>query len=280
MKHDILRRFAFIEARLLWAGGLTASELAETFGIARQNAQQTIKTYAERHPDQFERDKRQRRQVPTEGFKAQYIREDVGRFLDYQRGASYTANLYDEPSWADLPFVDADTLARPLYDKEAARTALTALQRHNVVVIGYWAMSGARSRRISPHHLVYADERYHLRAYCHESDLFRDFNLARIVTADLSNQAWVSGAADSDWHNRVDLEFVVNPELPDEAKAALRQDHIKAGQTTLRVPGVRRAIAFYVKRRFSRIDERYGLPLWHLAGNQVSFDQRESQTSL
>jgi len=267
MKHDILRRFAFIEARLLWAGGVTAKELAEAFGIARQNAQRSIAAYAERHPGQLHHDKTQRCQAPTENFKPQYIREGVSRFLDYQRAASYTAHFYDEPGWSDLPFTDADALARPLFDQDAVRTALTALRRRSVVVIGYWAMSGARSRRISPHHLAYADGRYHLRAYCHETEKFRDFNLTRIVTGELSDEEWVSGSTDRGWHERVDLEFEINPQLPDDAKAALQQEHIKTGETTLRVPGVRRAIAFYVKRRFARIDGRYGLPLWCLATN-------------
>ena len=262
MKHDMLRRFAFIEARLLWAGGLTAAELAESFGIARQNAQQTIKNYIERHPDQMRYDASQRRQVPADRFEVRYIRDDVGRFLDYQRAASYTAHFYDEPSWADLPFIDVDALAHPLYDKHAARTALEALRRQSVVIIGYWAMSGARSRRISPHHLAYADGRYHLRAYCHETTKFRDFTIARIVTAELSDEPWVSGESDKEWNCRMDLEFMINPKLEEPAKAALRQDYFKAGESTIRVQGVRAALAFYLERRFTRLDGRYNAPLW------------------
>lgn len=50
MNHDRLKRFAFIEVRLLWGGGLTAMALAKGFGIARQNAQQTIEAYRQKHP--------------------------------------------------------------------------------------------------------------------------------------------------------------------------------------------------------------------------------------
>jgi predicted DNA-binding transcriptional regulator YafY len=262
MKHDMLRRFAFIEARLLWAGGLTASELADAFGIARQNAQQTIKAYAEQHSGQMRYDPAQRRQVPEDSFTVNYIRDDVGRFLDYQRAVSHTAHFFDEPDWADLPFTDADALIHPLYDRDAARTVLTALRQQTVVVVGYWAMTGARTRRISPHHLVYADSSYHLRAWCHETDRYLDFALARIVTAEPCDEPWVSGDGDREWHERVDLEFEINPALPAETKAALRADHIKTGEPTLRVPGVRVAVAFYVRRRFERIDARYGMPLW------------------
>lgn len=265
MKHDMIRRFAFIEARLYWAGGLTATELAEAFGIARQNAQQTIKRYAERHPGQMRYEATQRRQVPTEGFGAHYIREDVGRFLDYQRAASYTARFYDEPSWADLPFTDVDALAHPLYDKHAARIALEALRRQSVVVISYWAKTGSRSRPISPHHLVYADGRYHLRAYCHQEAEFRDFTIARIATAEFSDEPWVSGESDKEWNERIDLEFEINRQLDQPAQDALMQDYVKAGDTTLKIRGVRKAIAFYLERRLTRADPRYQLPLWKRA---------------
>jgi hypothetical protein len=262
MKHDMLRRFAFIEARLAWAGGLTAGELADAFGIARQNAQQSIAAYNEQHPGQMRYDVTQRRQVPEDSFKANYIRDDVGRFLDYQRAVSHTAQFFDEPDWADLPFTDADALAHPLYDKAAVRTVLTALRRESVALIGYWAMSSARTRHISPHHLVYADGRYHLRAYCHETARYLDFALARIVSAELTAEFWISGDTDLDWHNRVDLEFGINPDLDAKAQAAVRQDHIRANEPTLRVPGVRVALAFYIRRRLTRTDHRFNIPLW------------------
>jgi hypothetical protein len=262
MKHDMIRRFAFIETRLFWAGGLTAAELADTFGIARQNAQQSIKTYNSLHPGQLKHDRRRRRQVPTERFQPRYIREGVSRFLDYQRGTQYTAHFYDEPGWSDLPFTDADALARPLYDQDAVRTALTALRGQSAVVLGYWAKTGARTRRISPHHLVHADERYHLRAYCHETQRFLDFNLARIVTAEPSDDDWVPETTDHDWHKRVDLVFEISPDLPPVARAALRQDHLRPDQRQLTIPGVREAIAFYVRRRFLRIDQQFKQPLW------------------
>lgn len=262
MKHDMLRRFAFIEARLLWAGGLTASELANAFGIARQNAQETIKTYQQRHPGQMRYDRSQRRQVPEDGFEVHYIRDDVGRFLDYQRAVSYTALFFDEPDWADLPFTDADALIHPLYDKGAARIALTALRQREVVAIGYWAKSGARTRRISPHHLVYADDRYHLRAWCHETLAFLDFVVARIVTAQPCDDAWVSGDSDENWHQRVDLELEINAELPTAVQNSLRQDYLRQDESTMKIRGLRKALVFYVERRLGRVDPRYGRSLW------------------
>jgi hypothetical protein len=51
MKLDTQSRFAFIETRLYWGEGVTARELAEVFGFARQTAQGVIEDYRRRHPE-------------------------------------------------------------------------------------------------------------------------------------------------------------------------------------------------------------------------------------
>ncbi|WP_020505196.1 WYL domain-containing protein [Lamprocystis purpurea] len=267
MNHDMMRRFAFIETRLLWGGGFTASELAAAFGIARQNAQLTIASYCRKHPRQMAYDRRCRRQVRTEDFRANYVRDDVGRFLEYQRAAAHTALYLDDPTWVDLPFTDVDDLVKPFYDKEAARAVLAALRRQEVVEIEYWSKSATRVRRISPHHLVFADGRYHVRAYCHDLLNWFDLVLPRIIAAQHADDPWVSGDGDTDWHQREDLSFFVNPDLPESAQAAVRLDYLPQGAERLLVRGVRKALTMYIQRRLCRLDWRFGVPLWIVAEN-------------
>lgn len=262
MIHDMLRRFAFIETRLLWGGGLTAGELAKGFGIARQNAQQSIEAYRQRHPGQMQYDRRRRCHVRTSAFETHYVRNDVGRFLDEQRAVSYTEHFRDEPDWIGMPFTDADALIRPVYDAEGVQTLLEALRKQAVAEIEYWSKTKAQTRRISPHHLVFADGRYHVRAYCHEALQYLDFVLTRIMTARLTDESWVSSNADQDWHHRQNLVFQVNPMLPPAAQEAIRLDYIPTGKKFLKIKGVRVAIAYYIRRRLCRNDWRLEMPLW------------------
>lgn len=262
MNHDMTRRFAFIEARLIWGGGLTAGELGTAFGIARQNAQHTLDLYRRRHPGQMHYDPNLRRHLRSPEFTAHYVRAEVSRFLDYQRAVNQVARFHDEPDWADLPFADADALIHPLYVPEAVGVVLEALRRETVAEIEYWSKQGTRRRRISPHHLVSADGRYHVRAYCHEAEQHLDFVLSRLMCAELTRDAWVSGDDDTDWHQRQDMFFTVNPVLPDVARQAICLDYLAVGQETLQIHGVRKALAFYVRRRLCREDEQFKVPLW------------------
>jgi hypothetical protein len=266
MNHDMMRRFAFIETRLLWAGGMSARELGEAFGIARQNAQQSIEHYRHRHPGQMHYDQVKRRHVRTSSFITNYIRDDTARFLDYQRAVSHMAHFFDEPDWADLPFTDADTLVRPIYDKKAVRIVLEALRSESAVQIQYFAKTSSRTRCISPHHLVYTDGRYHLRAYCNERLAYRDFVLPRILSAEFSSEPWIPATDDCEWHQRISLQFAINPCLPELVQSALRIEFLHEDQASLCLPGIRKALAFYVKERMNRVDLRFGMPLWECIG--------------
>lgn len=264
MKHDMLRRFAFIEIRLLYGDGFTAGELGNAFGIARPNAQQTINQYRERYPKQMRYDEGRRRHVPTDGFKPGLVNQDVARFLAYQRAQNQIAYFFDDASWADLPFVDAEQAIKPRYDGNAVRQVLACLRRHKTVELDYWSRSRFITRIVSPHHLVFADGRYHIRGRCHTRNEWRDFVLTRIVRAEPCDADWIPDEEDSEWHLRVDLRFRINPDLPDDARAALRFDYLAEDQDELIIKGVRKAVAKYIIRRLSRLDAYDHMAQWVL----------------
>lgn len=262
MKHDMIRRYGYIETQLLWGEGVTAGELGEQFGIARQNAQQTVKQYRQAHPGQMRYDRKQRRHVMDDGFQPAHIKTDATSFLNYQRGHHDIALYLDEPDWMDLAFENGDRYIRRRYDTPSIRLVLAALRQKKSVAIQYWSKYRSGMREISPHTLVFADGRYHLRAYCHLVQDYLDFVLSRITQAEPAGQDWVSAHDDSQWHHRIDLHFRVNPDLPQEAQAALALDYLAPGQTVLVIPGVRQALALYVRRQMTRVDWQYQQLLW------------------
>ena len=137
MKLDMVRRFAFIETRLLWGGGLTAQELGHAFGISRQSAQAVIDDYRNHHPGNMFLNRSTRRQEAANSFQAAYIREGSCALLDYLRGQSLVTHYMAEEVWSDLPFTDADRLTRARIPNDTVRLVITALYQKSTLSVVY-----------------------------------------------------------------------------------------------------------------------------------------------
>jgi hypothetical protein len=262
MKLDMKRRFAFIETRLYWGEGVTAAELGEAFGISRQSAQAVIAAYRKEHPGQLLRDKKGKRQIPADTFEPTGIRRDTEAFLDYLRGQALLAHYMEDAEWSDVPFVDADRLTRPGLNGETVRCVLGGLYGRRAVAIYYQSKSRRSWREISPHHLVFAANRYHLRAYCHQAQVYLDFTLSRILDTGTAGNEWVSGEGDVEWREYQTLIFNSCP-LDSDAQAAFLLDYPDAVNGRLSIH-CRRALAHYVIREMTRADAPDGKPRWKL----------------
>lgn len=261
MKLDMLRRFAFVETQVLWGGGITAGELARNFGITRQAAQATLNRYRAAQPGNLAFDPRRKCHVGKPGFDPAYIRPGVNAFLDYLRGQSLVEHYAQDAEWSDLPFTDVDRLVRPTLDDESVREVLAALYRQNVVSIEYLSKTRRLVRDLSPHRLVFASNRYHVRGYCHVSSEFRDFVLSRIIRANPSRTDWVSDKEDVDWHATVELQVMPNPALPESTQTALAEDHGAVPGRPWRVR-CRKALVGYVEQTLGQTIGESLLPKW------------------
>lgn len=263
MKDDIKNRFAFIETRLLWCGGVTAQQLADAFGLARQNAQGIIGEYRRRHPENIVRDLSRKRQVAGENFMPHYIRPGAGDFLDYLRSQTMAAYYLEVPNWDELLIHNVDHLLRGRLSNGIVREILASLHNQQVITLYYYAKSGARMRDFSPNHLIFAENRYHIRGYCHMTEQYLDFVLSRITHVESSEREWVSSDSDTDWNTYERLRFKPNAVLPKEAIMALRLNFATDEEGEFKLH-CRRALAFYVKRELLAIDPNYGVSRWKM----------------
>lgn len=261
MKPDTYRRFAYIETRLYWGNGLTARELGDTFDLSRQTAQGVIDEYRRQHPNAMVFDPSRKRQVAGPAFTPRYIPKGANKFLDYQRGQAMMGYYLDQADWGGLPFFDVDRLFRPRLRHESVMQIASALLEERTVVIDYQSKSSRRVRDFSPHHLVFAGNRYHVRGYCHLKEKFLDFVLSRILYAEPSTAEWVSARDDIEWNTFAELHFKPNEKLPAEAIRALRSDYPVNKQGNLEIQ-CRNALAFYVRRELLAIDSSYKMPCW------------------
>lgn len=261
MKNDMLERFAYLETQLYWGGGITAGELAHAFGLVRQTAQGVIDHYRRLHPASMKFCPSRKRHIAQPNFEPHYIRPGAGEFLDYLRGEAMSAHYRDIEDWSSFSLHDADRLLRPNLRREPVHTVLSALRNQCVVTIEYQSKFRILTRDFSPNHLIFAENRYHVRGYCHVANQFLDFVLSRIVHAELSPDEWFSSYDDEEWNRIVELRFKPNPQLPDEARRALSWDH-PMNSDGCWVIGCRQAMAYYVRRELLVKDSQYDCPRW------------------
>lgn len=82
--------------------------------------------------------------------------------------------------------------------------------------------TGNRSALISPHHIVHAIGRSHVRAYDHDRNAFRDFVLVRmdrVLTA--TDITYVSDDTDKDWHDVIEVHLRITQALEEEKRRAI-----------------------------------------------------------
>ncbi len=210
-------------------------------------------------------DAKQRRHMPAASFEPHYIRTTPIAFLDYLRGQALVGLYREDRDWSDLAVMDVDRLLRPELPVPTIRTVLAALRRRQAVMIDYRKKDlepgMVTTRVISPHHLVFADDRYHIRAFCHTKERYLDFVLSRIVHAEIAADDWISAEYDREWSEIVELRLQPNPSLPISVREAVLRgfEKVESGFRSIRT---RRALLFYIKRRLLAIDPKYNEPLW------------------
>lgn len=265
MKNDRSRMFAYIETCLYWGDGLTASMLGQVFNLARQNAQQVISAYREQHPSNMIYDASKRRHITKEDFTPHHISNKASAYLDYVRGMSAIAHYWDDMDWNEVIFEDVDKYLHAPQNNRVIQTVLSAIQNEQAISLRYQSKFQNklqnRLREISPHHLVHASHRYHVRAYCHEFHKYFDFVLTRMSEVFISRTPWVSADGDESWHKPVELSFKINPDLPDLLKTSLRLDYNIDDIDIRRIETTQAKIS-YIRREMERIDWRYKKSFW------------------
>jgi predicted DNA-binding transcriptional regulator YafY len=102
-------------------------------------------------------------------------------------------------------------------------------------------------RYVSPHALVNDGFRWHVRAYCHKTKEYRDFNLSRIFSCHEIRADSIKHENDLLWHNFVVLKLAPHPKLNKNQKQCIEREYgMTNGECELKV---RAAFVFYVKQR-------------------------------
>lgn len=246
VKWGVQRRLEFIDFRLFWESRFNRKSLADVFGISAQQASADIAQYEQRAPQNLTYDRSQKAYIRTADFEPIFIAAASDRFL-LQLVAIESKWMRQEDTWFDtLPPVEVVTLGRRPTDSRHLLRVLDAIRGRQEIKIDYQSMTGSPNtpRVIAPHALAHSAGRWYVRAWSHDHNDFRDYNINRIKRVGYLRSCPVDASLDFEWAHTINLVLVPNPDLSDARQEAVAAEY---GMTKRRllIP-TRLSLSFYL----------------------------------
>lgn len=252
------RRLEFIDFRLAWDGKLNRADLMDFFGISVPQASIDLARYKELAPDNLTYDASARMYVAAGNFTPLFRGSSPETFLSEALAAESGQTGSGERLLGWRPAIARMPVPGRAMDPKVLFKLLTALREQRALEVLYQSIQRPEpsARVLSPHALGHDGFRWHVRAFCHLRRGYRDFLLARILSASSSPEEWHSGQDDSDWHTSLTLVLAPHPKLSKASQKVIELDYgMTGGQVGI---ACRKALAFYVLRHLG-LDEEHEL---------------------
>lgn len=232
-------RQQFLDGLFFWEGRVNRRDLIDTFRVSQPQAALDLKAYlAALPPGQVTYNTRRRRYEASATFEPLFGLPSIAPWLERSRQASLAIEILptlDRP----LDVVLMARLYRAIRDRKTIRVAYQTMQRPS-----------AEDRSITPTAFVSDGQRWHVRAYCHLREAYRDFVLSRITLSADEVLGSVEGAElplDVEWCSWVTLKLAPAAHLEESQQRAVCWDYGFDGELSVTV---RRTLEFYAMRRW------------------------------
>jgi hypothetical protein len=236
LRHSVVERLRFIDARLFWDAIINRSDLINEFAVSPAQSAADFREYLARSPNGVRYDTRAKAYVATSKFEPVFgepnARAELERFL-----------VDGDPLVAELT-----RLERPI-DPSLTATVRRAARDSQKLRVQYQSFTQPNPswRWLAPSHLVNDGQRWHIRAWCYREQQWKDFVLARIL--DIKDvEAAELLPPDADWIETVTLVLSPAEHLSKGQKASvMREFAMRNGRLAVTVP---RAMKIYAVRRW------------------------------
>lgn len=248
MKWSAEKRIEFIEFRLFWDGKINRNDIVKKFNISVPQASLDISKYQEMAPGNMEYNLSEKHYFASKSFKPKFLNPNSDQYLAQLKCISDKV-IADSDAWvSNLPSLDSLPILHRIVDIKILREIVYATNNKKALEIYYQSMSEKNTdplwRWITPHTFVNDGFRWHIRAFCHIDNRFKDFLLSRIIKtrgyADPINEK------DNDWFEYINVILKPNPKLTKQQKIIIELDYgMKNGAVTI---PIRKAFSFYFQR--------------------------------
>jgi predicted DNA-binding transcriptional regulator YafY len=241
-------RHSQLELLLLWEGRLNNARVRELFKLSAVRASEWIREFRDLHSRWMRWDSKTRSYHATrELYRGG--REDARQLESAASLARYLA-LVGLPhagpgeSFGQIVCGAFPDLSTPQPRIFAILTQAARMQRTVRIIYRSMREPVPHERTISPHSIVRAGRRWHVRAYCSTKKEFRDYTLGRIVDAEpLEEPAVRREAEDEAWCTPVPVHLIAHPDLTPAQEALIRHEYFN--ETARRVQTCRGALVSY-----------------------------------
>ncbi|HEV2570923.1 MAG TPA: WYL domain-containing protein [Beijerinckiaceae bacterium] len=255
MRWGVEQRLEFIDFRLLWEGGINRADIMAAFGVSVPQASKDLSLYEEKAPGNLQYDKREKRYFPSAAFRPRFLKPEADRYLAQLRSVSDDVVSVNETWLSDMPEADSMPIPHRSVDADVLRALLRSIRQQHSIEVCYQSMNAERPeptwRRMSPHAFGHDGLRWHVRAFCHIDEKFKDFILSRCL--DTSNEGKPGASPDNDifWQEIFEVVLSPNPKLSKSQRDVIAKDYNMDGHRVV-VP-IRKALLYYFQKRL-RLD--------------------------
>lgn len=249
VKWDLRRRFEFIEFHVFWEGPLKRIHLTDNFGISTVQASKDIKAYREKAPDNLIYSPSTKTYSSSDSFVPIFISTEPSVYLANLLARKH--GFFSVETSIPGIFPESEIVPSPYrkIDTNVLRTIIHAIKNGKDVEIQYQSMSSPKPmwRWITPHAFNFDGYRWHSRCFCHQSKLFKDFLLSRVMEIGDIKESQVDPSEDLDWLNEIPVKIGPHPDLSESQAKVIEYDYDMKGG--VRVIPVKKASLFYFYRK-------------------------------
>jgi predicted DNA-binding transcriptional regulator YafY len=255
VRRGVKERLEFIEFRLFWEGRLNRADIMDRFAISMPQASKDLSLYESIAPGNLFYDVSAKRYLASADFIPRFIEPSADGFLIQLRNVADHTLPVEETWLGAAPPAEVMPIPTRRVNVSVLRSVLKAIEKRTAVRVLYQSMNERRPgpmwRWIAPHALAHDSLRWHVRAFCEESKIFKDFLLSRCLEFGEERTTDVKASRDKYWNEYFSIVLVPNPVLSAEQQDVIAQDYcMEYGQVA--VP-VRKALLYYFNKRL-RLD--------------------------
>lgn len=244
------RRLEFIDFRLMWEGRLNRADITAFFRISVPQASLDLAKYQEIAPENAYYDRNQKSYIANASFKPVFATFESNHYLNELIGLETGILSPSESFIGWVPPVTSLPLPTRKVHPETLIELIMAIKNQRALVVDYRAMRDEPSiRTLFPTAFAHDGHRWHVRAYCFSSEMYKDFVLGRFFDIAESISPSSEVPVDTEWETFIDVVIGPNPDFSMNKKMIIESDYqMDKGEAKIRI---RKSQYFYLKRRLN-----------------------------